>query len=41
MQIVSLGENLHEMSIPIFWKKKKKKKKKKNIINLVTAEFCP
>ena len=25
MQIVSLGNNLHEMSNPIFWKKKKRK----------------
>ena len=28
MQIVSNGNNLHEMSKPVFWKKKKKKKKK-------------
>ena len=25
MQIVSTGDNLHEMSNPVFWKKKKKK----------------
>ena len=24
MQIVSLGDNLHEMSEPIFWKKQEK-----------------
>ena len=24
MQIVSIGDNLHEMSNPIFWEKKKK-----------------
>ena len=28
MQIVSSGDNLHEWSKPIFWRKKKKKKKK-------------
>ena len=28
MQIVSIGDNLHEMSKPVFLKKKKKKKKK-------------
>ena len=27
MQIVSIGDNLHEMSNPVFWKKEKKKKK--------------
>ena len=26
MQIVSLGDNLHEMTNPIFWEKNKKKK---------------
>ena len=26
MQIVSLGDNLHEMSKPVFWKKNRKKK---------------
>ena len=26
MQIVSLGDNLHEMSYPVSWEKKKKKK---------------
>ena len=25
MQIVSLGDNLHEMSYPVFWEKNKKK----------------
>ena len=29
MQIVSIGDNLHEMSNPVSLKKKKKKKKKK------------
>ena len=29
MQIVSIGDNLHEMSNPVFWEKNKK-----NIINL-------
>ena len=32
MQIVSYGDNLHEMSNPIFWKKIR------NIINLSSAE---
>ena len=32
MQIVSLGDNLHEMSKPAFWEKKK------NIISLSFAE---
>ena len=27
MQIVSIGDNLHEMSNPAFWEKLKKKKK--------------
>ena len=36
MQIVSLGDNLHEMSNPNFWRKKKEKK---NIINLSSADF--
>ena len=46
MQIVSTGDNLHEMSYPVFRKKKKKKRKKKkkkekkNIINLSSAEFA-
>ena len=26
MQIVSIGDNLHEMSNPVFWKMKNKKK---------------
>ena len=33
MQIICNGDNLHELSKPIFWEndqKKKKKKKKKN-----------
>ena len=29
VQIVSLGDNLHELSKPSLWEKKKKKKKKK------------
>ena len=28
---LSHGDNLHEMSNPVFWKKKKKKKKKNRI----------
>ena len=32
MQIVSNGDNLHEMSNPVFWGK--------NIINLLSAEFA-
>ena len=28
MQFISLGDNMHEMSNPFFWKKKKKKKDK-------------
>ena len=34
MQIVSSGDNLHEMSYPV-----SEKKNKKNIINLSSAEF--
>ena len=34
MQIVSLGDNLHDMSIPIFWGKTQK-----SIINLSSSEF--
>ena len=37
MQIVSKGDNLHEMSNPDFWEKKKKKK---NITNFLSAEFA-
>ena len=36
MQIVSWGDNLHEMSKPIFWEKKKKK----NIISLPSAKYA-
>ena len=32
MQIVSLGDHLHEMSTPILWENKK------NLINLLSAE---
>ena len=35
MQIVSNGDNLHEMSNPVFYKKKSKK----NVINLLSAEI--
>ena len=35
MQIVSNGDNLHEISNPVFWGKKEK-----NIINLSSAEFA-
>ena len=38
MQIVSIGDNLHEMSDPVFWKNLEKKKKKKKITNLLSAE---
>ena len=34
VQIVSRGDNLHEISKPIFWKNKK------NIISLSSAEFA-
>ena len=37
MHIVSLGDNLHEMSKPSFLKKKKKKK---NVINLSSSELA-
>ena len=37
MQIVSYGDNLHEMSKPIFWKKKKIRK----IFQNVAAEILP
>ena len=36
MQIVSSGDNLHEMSKPIFWKIKNVK----GIFNLSSAEFA-
>ena len=39
----SLGDNLHEMTKPIFFEKKakkKKKKKKKNTMNLSSAELA-
>ena len=35
MQIVSLGDNLHEMLKPIFWDKEK------NINDLSSAKFVP
>ena len=38
MQIVSSGDNLHEMSNPVFWKKLEKNKKK--ITNLPSAELA-
>ena len=34
----SLGDKVHELSNPIFWKKKKKKKEK-NVVSLLSAEF--
>ena len=37
MQIVSIGDNLHEISNYVFFFQKKKNKK--NIINLSSAEF--
>ena len=48
MQIVSLGDILHEMSNPIFWAKRKASQKQYapdffggiNIINLSYAEFA-
>ena len=36
MQIVSLGDTFHEMSMPSFWKKKIRK----NIISLLSAELA-
>ena len=39
MQIISIGDNLHEISNPVFLKnQKKKKKKKKKKINMLSAE---
>ena len=35
MQIVSLGDNLNEMSMPIFWEKKEK-----NVIILLSAKLA-
>ena len=35
MQIVSSGDNLHEMSMHIFWEKHKQ-----NIVSLLSAEFA-
>ena len=32
MQIVSIEDNLHEMSNPVFWKKQEKKKKIQYIV---------
>ena len=41
MLIVSNGNNLHEMSKPVFLDRKKKKKKtRKNIANLSSAEYA-
>ena len=37
MQIVCLGDNLHEMSMPVFWEGGKKKKRN---INLLSADFA-
>ena len=37
MQIVSLGDNLHEMSNHVFCKKKKKNDKQKSISSLSSA----
>ena len=34
MQIVSIGDNLHEVSNPVFWENKK------NTINLSSAELA-
>ena len=36
MQIVSFGDNFHEMSKPVFWEKKNKQE---NNINMSPAEF--
>ena len=35
MQIVSIGDNLHELPKPIFWEKIRK-----NIVNLSAAKFA-
>ena len=35
MQIVSIGDNLHEMSVSVFWGKNKK-----NVISLSSAELA-
>ena len=34
MQVVSIGDNLHEMSQPVIWENKK------NVISLSSAEFA-
>ena len=39
MQIVSTGDNLHEMLNSIFWKKKKKKKKSQKSIIMSAENF--
>ena len=36
MQIVSTGDNLHDMSNPVFWENRTKK----NIINMSSAELA-
>ena len=38
IQIVSSGDNLHQILIPIFWENKKKNKK--HIINIRPAELA-
>ena len=38
--IVSSGDNLREMSKPVFLDRKKKKKSRKNIANLSSAEYA-
>ena len=40
MQIVSKGDNLYEISNPVFRKKKKKKKKKKKNKKLIDYVVC-
>ena len=41
IQIVSQGDNLHEISNIIFWKKKKKEKNRKNISKYHLLNFLP
>ena len=40
MQIVSLGDNLHEMSNPVFWEKKEKYFKMSSAANFTQSAKC-
>ena len=39
MQTVSIGDSLHEMSNPVFWKNKKQKKKQEKYFSMLSAEI--